>query len=680
MRLLKRIFIGFLIFVVLLIGAAFALIARFDPNAVKPTLKQQLAEQNIFAQLEGDIEWQIWPEFGLKVNKAALFNNAEHSGEALAELEQIALVVDLVPLLSRQIRIQAIDINGLKLDYVVYADRISNWDTLISATDPESADAQIVPEPSEESAPIDFAIANISLAEIHFTYRDLSQASLLRLSIDSLQLSNVNLTGDAMHISGFGIVQSDGLPALTYDIDGYAKYNQTTGLAELSLSNATISSPNQAARLDAAMTLEAALDRENITALVDLSTPSARRWLQALNIDIAEAITSDYLNQAQLKLSAEITSSNQASAEAEISFDETQLHGDLHYDTKGAIPEINTRWQGTQINLDNYLPNTTDTTKAEENPNTTAQTDLPLEQIRSLNLDAHLNFEEVRINKIPLTDIQTHIEARDGVVTLKKLNVHLHEGSVLANAKLDARLGTARLNYNAELVNIDIGFIATNLADFDMLEGSVSGKLNGSSEGNNTDILLDNLRVNASMTSEQIRIAPVNLLKLYCEALAVIEGEPRPKQNWVKYTDISTLAFNGTFANGVASLEHFHGALENVNTRASGTYELTSGKFDFPLKLSLEEVGDSTDSCNFIDEQWKDRPIPFHCKGSIDQVGITTCLPDTSYIEDVARARIKKEMEKGKDKIEQRLQNEAERLLEKHLDGDTVDKLKQLFK
>ena len=113
-----------LIVVVIVAGGAI-LGAFFDPNEYKPEIEQAaLDNAGIELKINGDIGWSVFPWLGLEVNKI----DAKFPGKQdLAKLNQAQISVRLPALLSGNVEMQSVVVDGLELNLVQEKDGSNNW-------------------------------------------------------------------------------------------------------------------------------------------------------------------------------------------------------------------------------------------------------------------------------------------------------------------------------------------------------------------------------------------------------------------------------------------------------------------------------------------------------------------------------------------------------------------------
>ncbi|MBI2510120.1 MAG: AsmA family protein [Betaproteobacteria bacterium] len=162
----------------LLLGSVLAYVAAtFNPNDYKPQIVQAVKEQTRRTlKLDGDIKLSIFPGIGAKVARASL---SERAGEKeFAAVEEARVALKLLPLLSKQAVVDAIEVKGLRVNLIRFKDGRTNADDLAGAPD------KTAPAPKEAEFKID--IDHVLIEDAALAFAD--QASGAKYALSKLNL------------------------------------------------------------------------------------------------------------------------------------------------------------------------------------------------------------------------------------------------------------------------------------------------------------------------------------------------------------------------------------------------------------------------------------------------------------------------------------------------------------
>lgn len=170
MRIVKYVLLG-AAGVIVAAGAVLAyVVATFDPNQYKPQIVRAVKERTQRTlRIDGDIRLSFYPDIGARFGKVSL---SERSSEhEFASLRDARVSVKLMPLLSKRVIVDAVEIQGLRVNAVRFKDGTTNFSDLAVA--PAGGKPTIGPETSKApKMPVVIDIARIVVEDSAFNYMD----------------------------------------------------------------------------------------------------------------------------------------------------------------------------------------------------------------------------------------------------------------------------------------------------------------------------------------------------------------------------------------------------------------------------------------------------------------------------------------------------------------------------
>ncbi|MDF3031659.1 MAG: hypothetical protein K0R03_2217 [Moraxellaceae bacterium] len=163
MRALKitGIVLGSLLGLIVLTVAVLLLV--IDPNDYKPQLAEVVRKKtDMTLAIEDRLEWSLWPSIGVKLGRTSLTDPA--SKETLVAVGKAGVSVELMPLFSKQIRIDAVNLEGAKVRFIQYADGSTSWDRMLAKL--------ANPEEDEPSQPVDFNVKQLAVKDSSVYLKD----------------------------------------------------------------------------------------------------------------------------------------------------------------------------------------------------------------------------------------------------------------------------------------------------------------------------------------------------------------------------------------------------------------------------------------------------------------------------------------------------------------------------
>jgi AsmA protein len=196
MKALKYVLYAVGALIVLLVAVVAIVAAVFDPNAYKPQIVQLVKEKTgRTLTIEGRIGLKFFPKIGAGIGKTTL---SEHnSPKEFAGVDNAQVYVALWPLLSKQVVVDEVRVDGLRANLVKLKDGTTNFSDL-SGRGARTVEKKELPKPAEaprgESTPqqpIKLDVSGIRITKSHVTWRDETNGN--DIAIDLVQLKTGRL-------------------------------------------------------------------------------------------------------------------------------------------------------------------------------------------------------------------------------------------------------------------------------------------------------------------------------------------------------------------------------------------------------------------------------------------------------------------------------------------------------
>jgi uncharacterized protein involved in outer membrane biogenesis len=140
-------------FVTLVVIAITVLLLVIDPNDYKGEIASLVKKKTDMELAINDrLEWTIWPNIGVKLGKTSLSDPV--AKETLVAVDKAAVSVQLLPLLSRSIKIDAVTLDGARVRFIQNADGSTSWDRML---------AKLTSAPDEKSDKVAFNIKQLDV-------------------------------------------------------------------------------------------------------------------------------------------------------------------------------------------------------------------------------------------------------------------------------------------------------------------------------------------------------------------------------------------------------------------------------------------------------------------------------------------------------------------------------------
>ncbi len=672
------------IVLVLLAAGIGLLYALFDGERLKGEISRVVLEQKQRKlDIAGKLELSVWPDVGIKLGRTTL---SEPGGEEeFLTLDSARVAVAVMPLLSKQVQVRRIEVDGLKATLIKRKDGTLNIADLLgggaSAEKPgvpagtHSAGAGATP-----SQPVQIDIAGIKVAKAQFTWRDEKSGSTTTLSNLDLGTGRVQadsgrqtLSVDALALAAKGKSGSDTFElkldaprlALSPDKAGGETLNLSATLAgsgrsvaaKLVLSGVE---GNAKALKIGKLTLDLDAKSGETTVKAHLDSPVAANVaaqtvaLEKLGGSIDLANPQMPMKQLKLPLSgslrADLAKQN-AALDLGTRFDESKIALKLNV-VKFAPLAIVFDLDIDQLNVDQYLP-----PKAAED-NTAKEAKLDFSALKGHDVKGSIRIGALQVSKLKLAKLNAKLNLAGGRLDVAPLTMNLYEGS--ANGSLSLNAAGNQVGLKQHLAGVSINPLMKDLADKDLLEGRGNVALDVASRGDSVTAVKKALSGTASVNLRDGAIKGINL----AQTLRELKGKLGAKQDATQQakagdkTDFSELSASLKIANGVAHNEDLAMKSPFLRLSGAGDIDIGGGQMNYVAKASV--VASAAGQGGQGLEQLKGLTVPVRVTGPFEKLSYT--LEFGSLVADVAKAKVEEKKEEIKAKVEDKVKDKLKGL------------------
>ncbi len=725
---LIKIVLGLLLVCVILIAAGGALLSAFvDPNDYKAEIEQAALDQGgIELKIGGDIGWSVFPRLSLAVNNI----DARFPQQAsLAHLEQAQISVRLMELISGNVQMNSIIIEGLNLDLTKNKSGQVNWqsNTTTDAANNKAAQSSSPAKPeaiTPSGSKLKIDIESVQIINGTVIYKDEQTAQ-------AILLNNINLkTGRITNNQAFPVslslnaaqqqnskqvleaaAQLDGEIALDLSKQQYQLNNfigelniqNSTNLQVLLKTDASIDLISRQLTVDnwnadvANLQLNGKLTITNLDTLEMNGTVTAAPF--ALNpllatLGQAPVETSDPKALKNISLISTFNGNSDAinTSSLSIKLDDTSFDGNAGINLKTG--RVKLKLAGNSINLDRYLPaeaqqvSTTaakkDTSDTSSAPPTTGsryskEESIPLEPLQNLNLDAAVTLKSATYQKFKIANIDLAIDANKGVVKAERINLDMYGGKIRNSVTLDARKKPLQISTKKSVSGLQIGDLLTDMTGQAALTGTLSTNATTVSYGQSVHSIINSMNGTANVTVTDGVVNGINMAQELCQTINNLSaiGSVQPAQSVDQSTPFAKMGGNFNIKNGVVSNNDLGVKLDAMNIKGKGNVNLPQALVDYQLALIIEE-NLFKKTCP-VNNRLEGVEWPVRCKGSFDLEPTQLCKPDARAIRDILKKAV---TSKIKDELSDKVQEKLGDKLKDKLGGDDAVKglLKGLFK
>ncbi|MDN5870707.1 MAG: AsmA family protein [Nitrococcus sp.] len=691
-----------------------AVIVLVDPNAYRDEIARAVATQTgRELVIEGDLELTFFPWIGLQANGVQLADAPGFGTAPFFQAKSMELAVKVLPLLQGNLVLDTITLAQPRIHLIRNAQGTGNWETL-------GAGAMAEPGASAEPAPPkDFdkeqtavppllrhaTLEGFVINEARLVWEDREAGTTVVVDPFNLTLENVSLGSEIPVQADWQVTLAEG-PTITASlaaiatvapdlstatitdlalqakvsgegIPGDEQAAQLTGRVEANLDKGVYRLSElvlQAAGVTARAKAQARLGDAGVTAQGSLSVPqfNPQDVFEQLAIEAPRTRNPDVLQALSLEARFRYGADGTINVEPlQVMLDDSVLAGTLAI-RDFAGPNAAFDLTLDQINIDHYLPAQSEPAQQPSAPTTSAgaETEPPLEPLRSLTLDGQLHIGKLTVAGARLTDADITVTANAGHIRIHPLTASLYGGRYQGDIRIDATGDVVTLSLNERLTGIEAQPLLSAVAGFDKLLGSGSFSIDATTKGGAPKDFLKALTGQATFVFKDGMVKGINVAQTIRTALARFKGKPVPKTDAPLQTDYGKLGGTLHFDGGVVRNDDLSVQTPLLRIGGDGKANLIERTLDYDLTVNL--VGTLKGQGGAEIEALRNVPIPLHLGGAFADPDISVDI--ASAFRAIAGERIAEEKAELRQKLEEKKQDVQQKIQQR-----IGEKLKGLF-
>lgn len=688
--------------IALLLIAILVLVLFFDLNMLKPRIEAAARTQGVDLRIGGDIGWTFWPSVGVAVSDIRVAPVATPE-EVLAELDKASLLVELMPLFKGNVVVHHVLVDGARIDLKVDRQGNGNWEKLTAEKVPADVAQQqtgAAPAGSDSTAPgepaaaegqeLQLSVERISLSNSALNYTDEQSGQRIALQDIRLDVNQFNLQAQPFDVS-LALktrLESEGCTPMNIAVQSANRIQLQSDLNGAKITGGELSLViNDSGKLSATydLNLNDLQGELRFDGSVKVPAFDAKALISALGTPLQ---TSESYALTKVALETRVAGSK-SSLQAEpltITLDKTTLTGSFGISDFSRMA-MKLAIKGDQIIADDYLAPETQTAAtpaggsggSSGGGSAAAAADgdeelIPLDMLKTLNLDASLDFDKITFADIPLEAVRVRLNAANGQVNLTQTDARVYDGTLAAKGSLDARGNTAVIRFDSALTNVQIepAMKALELGDNFGIAGGINANLQANTRGLTMNQLVDGMQANADFSGAQVRFSPLNIEQKFCELVDLVnKSDSKGLVAWDPFTEMRELSGKITMANSVVNVESIKAGVHQLELGTNGKIDLAAGGYDLMLPMKLLNEETSANGCRVPGNYWINRSLSLlRCHGSLETLNpLTDCRPDSKGLanltKDFAEFKLREKHGDKIDAAEQKVDQKKEELLQK---------------
>ncbi|MEE8225872.1 MAG: AsmA family protein, partial [Kiloniellales bacterium] len=339
---MKKILIGLVVILVIVVGALFAVPPMIGNSLVKPRIVEAVKEATGRDLQIGDVSLAVLPSVSVSITDLRLANAEGASAPEMVSLGRLDLDLQLFPLISKEIMVDRLVISDLAASLEVNEAGVPNWafEGAADADEPEAA------EVDEEGAPLgDLRLGDVRLENARLSYADLTSGQ-------TIEASDVNLAAALPNIAG------------KLSLTGDLTLNEKTVAIDLGVESPQALMTGQPAKLTAAIRSEL-IELQSDLRLAQRPQPSVDGnatitigSVGALLAWLEQPLPADQPDPGPVKLAATFKTEG-----AKVILEEAVVEGEAldlkahgSFESEGGVNKVVLVLESDVLDIDRYLP------------------------------------------------------------------------------------------------------------------------------------------------------------------------------------------------------------------------------------------------------------------------------------------------------------------------------------
>jgi len=621
----KAVKIGLIVvgaFAALFIAAAIILVLTVDPNDYKVEIAQAVKEETgRELRFEGDIGFNFFPWLGLEVGPMALGNAPGFSPDEMVSINKAEASIRIMPLLSGEVAIGMIVLDGFTLNLAKNAKGETNWDDLTKDKDhePETAKPEDKTGDSDQGKMEALSVQGIEITNANVIFDD-------RQAGQQTTLTNLNLVvgevGEKVRFPfklTFDLKLDEPKINTRPELAGFAQFDLDAGTFEIS-EMALDALGMEITGLFFAKSTNDALD---FSGELNLAETSLRKLMTQIGQQAPITADPKVLEKFSANIKYNGTANSASLEKLTLKLDDTTIEG------TGSVknfdkPAIAFAVKVDDIDVDRYMPPASESEKEAAKPAQTEKAAAPatepdLSALKTLDLTGKLTIGKVKAMNLNISQILCEVQAKDGVLTTKPFSAHLYEGTLTGQSVLDANPKIATWKESANLKGVQAGPLLKDLTGKDHLHGATVVKYNVHGYGLTPDNIKKSLTGTASFAFTDGAITGVNVAKMLRDAFNKIKGKPASPDEPQK-TDFAELLGSAVMKNGHITNNDLLMKSPLLRVTGKGWANLPKNSVDYTAIVTLVGTLKGQDGSSL--EELSGLPLPLHATGNLDSPSI----------------------------------------------------------
>lgn len=669
--------------VVLIVAAVIIVPMVVDPNDYKDEVIAKVKEQTgRTLSMPGDLKLSVFPWIAVETGKISLSNPKSFGDKPFAEVNEVSVRVKLLPLLSRKVEVDTVGLDGLNLNLIKNKKGVTNWDDLAKGSgDKEKAE----PKGDDDGSAPELTIGGVDISNARVSWTDQSAGQSYKVDQFFLKTGAI-VNGQPVSLEmGMNLESAAPKVSAAVTLEATIALNESAGVVEVSDLKFKVDAegadlPGGKAQLELEAAIKAALNGSSLSVTglqlssgdlklsgelkgealtskpaisgnLKLAELNLRKWLEGLGLPVPETADASVLG----RIGGDVTLKSKGNA-TEISsinlvLDDSKITGNGQLQGSAVAFKLAI----DAIDVDRYLPpeGAAEAAPAKESKATGDEPLLPVEMLRSLNLNGEITIGELIIKKFKAAQVIVKVKAKGGKISLDQGIGKIYEGSYKGRIDLNVAGKTPTMKIEKHLKDVAAGPLLKDMLGEERLLGKGQFNTAITSRGNSVNAIKRGLNGKLDFRFDNGAVKGFNLAQSIREAKAKFSGTPAPKSDQPQQTDFSELSGSGVFKNGVLNNQDLLAKSPYLRVTGAGTVNLVNETLDYLVKAVVVST-DKGQGGEGLDDL-KGVPIPVKLTGPLAAPSFS--VDWGKVLTGTQKAKLEEKKAEVKEKVEEKVRD-----------------------
>lgn len=482
----------------------------FDPNEYKGKIIEAVKDKTgRDLRIDGKLGWSFFPWIGIETGKLELGNAPGFGTEPFARIDAAGAKVELLPLLRKQVVVDTVFLDGLKLNLARNAAGKTNWDDLVKP--PTAEQAAEKPTFGKEPGIGGISVNKIDIRKANVTWKD--QKNGAQYAVHNLDFKTGKIVASKPVDVQLAFDLESGQPPLRTRVDLKSRMNLDLEAQTLDVDSLTLALGDLTLKTNFKGTH--IFDAPAVTGALEINPFSPRALMDKLGVKV-ETTDKKVLDKLSLKTKFSATTDGAELKDLAVNLDESRLSGSLavrHF----AKPAYQFDLSLDQIDVDRYLPPAAPAAASGSKPGSAAPApavEVPLSALRALAVQGKFRILQLKAMNLHSRDALIQVTADNGLITLGPNQAKLYSGKYAGRTTLDVRGKTPTLAIDESVSGVELAPMLKDAMQFDKFTGTANLSAKVTAQGLDANQIKQTLNGTAAFAVQNGSVRGVDLKKM----------------------------------------------------------------------------------------------------------------------------------------------------------------------